>query len=43
MHIHKYVQSHIIFHQPVSLTPVTIITVSYKHNTINVHIIVQNL
>jgi hypothetical protein len=38
MHIYKYVQSRImtIFHQLVSVTPVTIIRVSYKHNTTKV-------
>ena len=37
MHIYKYVHSHIIiFHQLVSLTPVTTIRASYKQNIINV-------
>jgi len=42
MHLYKYVQSHIIiFHQLVSITPVTIIMASYKQNSMSVQIIVQ--
>jgi len=41
MCIYKYVQSHIIFHEHVSFTPVTIIRVSYNKNTINIQITVQ--
>jgi len=42
MHIYKYIQSHIIIlHQHVSVTPVTIIRVSYNKNTINIQIIVK--
>jgi hypothetical protein len=44
MHIHKYIQPHIIiifFHQHVSVTPVTISSVSYSKNTIIMQVIVQ--
>jgi len=44
MHIYKYVQSRIIIlHQRVSITPVTIIRVSYNTNTINIQIIWQKI
>jgi hypothetical protein len=39
--IYKYIQSCIIFHEHVSFTPVTIISVSYNKNTVIVEIIVQ--
>jgi len=35
MHIYKYVQSHIILQQHVSVTPVTIIRLSYNKNQIS--------
>jgi len=44
MHIHKYIQPHIIIiflHQHVSVTPVTISSVSYSKNTISMQVIVQ--
>jgi len=42
MHIYKYIQSHIIIlHQHVSVTPVSIIRLSYNKNTINIQIIVK--
>jgi len=41
MFIYKYVQSHIISHEHVLFTPVTISRVSYNKNTINIRIIVQ--
>jgi hypothetical protein len=40
MHICRYVRSHIIPHQHVSATPVTIITVSHNKNTISIQTIV---
>jgi len=44
MHIYKYVQSHnIILEHNVSVTPVTIINVSYSKKVINVQLVVQNL
>jgi len=36
MNIYKYIQSHIILHQHVSVTLVTIITLSYNKNTISI-------
>jgi hypothetical protein len=43
MHIHIYVQSHIIIlHQHVSVTPVAAIRVSYNKNTISEQIISQS-
>jgi len=41
MHIYKHVQSHIILHQHVSVTPVTIIRVSCNKNALSTQIIVQ--
>jgi len=44
MHIYKYAQSrvsHIILQQHVSVTSMTIIRVSFNHNTIRTQIIVQ--
>ena len=42
MHIYKYVQPHIdILRQHVSVTPVTVIRMSYKKNTINIQMVVQ--
>jgi hypothetical protein len=42
MYIYKYVQLHIILLQEyLSVTPVTIIKVSYEKNTIKIQIIVQ--
>ena len=42
LHIYKHVQSHvIILQQCVLVTPVTITTVFYNNNTINIQIIVQ--
>jgi len=44
MRLYKYVQSRIImFHQHVSITPVTIIRVSYNTKTINIQIILQKI
>ena len=40
MYFYQYVQSHIIFHQHVSATPVAIIRVSYNNNIIIMQIIV---
>ena len=43
IHLYKNVQSHIIviLHQRDSITPVTIIRVSYNEHTININIIIQ--
>jgi len=41
MDIYKYVQSHVILQQRVSVTPVTIIRASYNNNTTDIQIIVQ--
>jgi len=38
MHIYKYVQAHIILHQNVSVTPVTIIRVFYNKDTKDIQI-----
>jgi len=44
MHLYKYVQSLIIIlHQYVSITPVTIIRVSYNTDAISIQIIFQKI